>query len=84
MEWEEALYYYTEAMRRQREVELREVWLAVAFPAFGNKDAPTWPEFKNKYTIKTETKETKEGKDVVKTPPQMATFKGTDLTKIRR
>ena len=81
MEWEEALYYYTEAMRRQREVELREVWLAVAFPAFGNKDAPTWTEFKNKYTTKREVEDIKEED---KSVPKMATFKGTDLTTIRR
>lgn len=80
---DESLYYYKEAIYLIRERELREVWLAIAFPAFGNKEAPPWDDFKEKY-LPRYPEEKPKGKSVGKPKPKMTTFKGVDLARINR
>lgn len=79
MEYEDALYFYNEAIAEIREAELREIWLAIAFPALGNNKAPTWDEFRRKYSLRTFRE-----KKVKKEAPKVATYQGVDLARMER
>ena len=81
MDFNDGLYYYNAAQMKRREDELRDIWLAVTFTPFGNKDALSWEEFKKKHL-----KTAKNNKTVSNKPaeaPKIAAYTGTDLSTLR-